>query len=245
MERRCYDQPLLACTPGTTLCDDFEGPLAGWYAINYNHSTLTLDAVQTHSGHQALHAGVRPHDPAAAPPDNISQAQVTQAVSIAPDIFMRFYFYQSWIFPNYVEIAALQENRGDYRGASLWLNTGKLEVDAPIDAADAITPMELTRLGNRLLPEREWTCIEWQIHVGVAEGSLRAWINDEPQDELYLPANTSLVTPTSGQGTVVVAGLGFFTDDAAPFPSYDVWFDDIAVSSQRIGCLSEVTRPLP
>src|SRR5262249_29187775 len=128
MERRCFDRPLFpTCSPGAALCEDFEGALAGWYVINYNHSTVMPDTMHLHTRNQALHTAVRPRNPTAAPPDDLSQAQITQAVSIAPDIFVRFFIYQASIFPNFMEIAALQENRGDYRGASLWLNTGKVE----------------------------------------------------------------------------------------------------------------------
>ena len=107
-ENRCFDRPLFPTCSGAALCEDFEGDmLGGWFLINYNQSTLKLDGTRVHTGKQSLHAGVRPHDPNAPPPNNISQAQVTQAVSVAPDIFMRFFINQSSIFPNFVEIAAL------------------------------------------------------------------------------------------------------------------------------------------
>jgi len=235
MEKRCYDRPLPACSPDALRCEDFEGALAGWTIVNYHQSTVQLDTTRAHSGVQSLHAAVLPHDPAAPPPENISQAQVTQTLSIAPDIFMRFFLYQPAIFPSIVEIAALLGNEGDYLGASLWLNSGRLSVDAPYNIADQITPDALSRPGNRLLPENRWICLEWQVHVG-NPGEMRVWVNDEEQTELYLAADTTLVAPASGAGTVVTAGLGFFTDQHVDFSSFDVWLDDIAVSPQRLHC---------
>ena len=107
-------------------------------------------------------------------------------------------------------------------------------VEVP-DIAGAHTPTELTRLAQSPLRLNQWVCLEWQIHVGT-QGAIRVWVDDVEDPDLYIPADTSLVAPDSGEGTVVVAGLGFFTDQAVTFSSYDVWFDDIAVSPQRIGC---------
>lgn len=89
-----------------------------------------------------------------------------------------------------------------------------------------------------------WTCFEWQMQA--ADNSVNVWIDGVAKPELSVStrnhggANTDFVFPAFNQ---IKLGWQLYQGGATP-NRYDIWLDDIALTSSRIGC-GAGTQPLP
>ena len=82
----------------------------------------------------------------------------------------------------------------------------------------------------------KWLCLEWQ--VAAADNDIRVWIDSAAQTDLSVSTKNhggsagDFVFPTFNK-----IWFGWWLYQASPTPDhFDVWLDDIAISSQRLGC---------
>lgn len=81
-----------------------------------------------------------------------------------------------------------------------------------------------------------WLCMEWQLRA--ADSTVNVWIDGVARPELTVSktshggTNVDFVFPTITQ-----IWFGWWLYQAGPTPaSFDVWFDDIALGTSKIGC---------
>lgn len=87
------------------------------------------------------------------------------------------------------------------------------------------------------IPANTWTCVEWAVENNPSYDRMYAWVNDKP-----------VMEATSVDNWQNKPMGDFFNNDSAKYVSFgwrkfgsgadvsDIWFDDIAVSTKRIGC---------
>jgi hypothetical protein len=117
---------------------------------------------------------------------------------------------------------------------------------------DGTTPIMEWNYADTELPERNgmeiatnmypaanaWTCIEF--HTSMSEGSIEAWVNSQADTNMTFIPGTTAVSPlnsawNTNRPTLDIQGVGFGWIDFSS-GSNTLWFDDIAISSSRIGC---------
>lgn len=82
----------------------------------------------------------------------------------------------------------------------------------------------------------KWTCMEWQMDA--ADNSVKVWIDGVAQPDLSVSTtnhggtNENFVFPVFNQ---IKLGWQLYQSGATP-GQFDVWLDDVALSSERINC---------
>lgn len=230
------------CAGGTYLfCDDFEsyetGPAtsAKWESVTASASdTLTIDTTHARSG-KALHVHVSQNEFAFAklkdfaPPDGGFYGRVHVWVNEFPSA------------PDYAHFT-LVEAAGD---------PGSAGVLRPLGGQyDPETKLAAFGVGSDGGPTGDWTnwkttapakggswlCLEWQMRT--ADSGIDVWIDSVAKPELG-------VTRTSHGGNDVDLDFpkwsslwfGWWLYQGGPTPdTFDLWYDDVALSTSRIGC---------
>jgi hypothetical protein len=222
----------LATPPGADLAgiplftDGFETGVIGtfWSEVLHN-GTLTVDTVHAHRGQYALHV----HNGAIVPPD-YAQADVveTQAVPL-PDLYVRAFVWvqsaPSGFDPTSVAIFAADQAASPFKGVNLNLAGGSFSsfnnVPTPNVSFTASTPA---------MPTDQWVCLEWHVQAATS-GSAKAFVNGAEVTALSGTQNT-LPSPTLGE-----VGIGLIAFPSVNTKARDVWYDDIAVDANPIGCV--------
>jgi hypothetical protein len=84
-----------------------------------------------------------------------------------------------------------------------------------------------------VFPPGAWTCFEMSFDP--AAMTLEVWVNGNDAPDMH-PSNIALDTyDTLRFGFEKYAGLDPAVDGGAP-ASLDLWYDDVAIGTQRIGC---------
>jgi hypothetical protein len=202
---------------GTVLCDDFEMP-----ALNYDpcwlvemNALVEDDLTLARTGSRSMHVHV---NDLLAP--QVGQGEVTETALVpVPVFFMRAFVYLPALPGSWLRLAGLLEAAAPNEGPSLWIFSSGLTVtDTAGGQYSAGTSLPLAR----------WACLEWQVTVG-SPGELHVWVDGA---ELI-----SVVAPTDlapGLGRLSI-GAAFFGIPSA-VPAFDIWWDNVVVDSQRIGC---------
>lgn len=218
------------CRAGMLLCDGFEGGAidpARWRVVEGDGGEARVDSARAASGRSALRVRLTANVNA--------RAFVRTAVGqVFPnprnEVFGRLWTYVEPGHPdshNYLMAAEgqLDGARVQYRLDS---NRGRLN-------ARYTNPKTISEHGGLMdfgpnqvtMPTRKWFCIEW--HIDGARDRMSVWLDG------------NLITTTSDARWKAAAfeflEIGFRTyqkpDEA---PSYDVWYDDVALDDERIGC---------
>jgi hypothetical protein len=95
-------------------------------------------------------------------------------------------------------------------------------------------------------PVAKWVCVEW--NVDAAKGEMHAWLDGTQAQVDATGSGSSCVAPAAA-GTPW-QGPARFSKVALDWEAYDsdspqqqVWFDDFAIGTQRIGCPNAPTTP--
>jgi hypothetical protein len=226
------------CAGGSYIfCEDFEsladGPAqknAKWEPVA-NGGTLTLDKVHAR-GDRALHVHT----------DSNGDAYIAIAPFAAPSnsFFGRTYLYAD-AFPSAPDYAhyTLVEGTGSTPGMIRFIGGQYIPGKGALwgVGSDGGPTGDWTDWKETAPVEAAaWTCIEWEA---AAEGNtIRVWIDDVAKTELTVSTNmhggnnVDFVFPTFDKITV---GWQLYQDGPTP-SQFDLWFDDIALSTTRIGC---------
>jgi hypothetical protein len=206
----------------TGLYDDFELPelrIPPWEAVQ-EIARLSIDDQWAYRGNRSLRVHFN-----GAPANEVVQGELTEIPFVPKeDLFARFFIYVPASVPmtTATRISGLiQDLQTQPKGFGLWLNDFNLEVDRP-GYSDVVS--------TTALPLAAWTCLEWQVTTASA-GAVRVWLNGTAVGDLDLVTDTRLDPPV---GRFVVGFAYFGLHDA--LGAGDVWIDDVAVDTQRIGC---------
>jgi hypothetical protein len=206
------------------LVEGFENGLGAPWSSNISAgSSITVDSVHVHRGTKALHV----HAAAVNPPTTTSEQVdiVETAVVPLPDFYLRaFVFVPSGADPTSVAIFAVDQASSPFKGINLNLEAGSLSSFNNIPATSvsfkATTP---------ILPTNQFVCIEWRIKEST-NGYAHAFV--ENSEVTALSPNQS----TQPDPRVGLVGLGLIAFPSKAVAARDVWFDDIIVDDNPIGC---------
>jgi hypothetical protein len=224
-------------TPGLLFCDDFEdtplGPAASArWTTDAQAGALTIDGAHAR-GARALHVHTDGNGramirvPGFAPPGNSfwGRAQIwVTAFPTAPD------------YAHFTMVEAAGNGGGVVRpiggqyipsaGTSLW---GVGADGGPTGDWTRWQPAAPALAGR-------WLCMEWQLRA--ADDGIDVWIDGLARPELSVArtahggASVDFVFPAFTQ-----IWFGWWLYQGGPTPSqYDLWFDDIALGTTRLGC---------
>ena len=225
-----------AAIPGALFCDDFESYAAGpavranGWSPTTSSGTLTFDAVHA-QGKQALHVHTEGNGRA--------YIQLSPFTPPANSFFgrMRVWVDAFPVAPNYAHFT-LVELAGT--GAGLIRPIGGQFIDS----------QSLWGTGSDQGPTGDWTnwrtstptqnarwiCLEWEL--AAANNAINVWIDGVAKPELSVTttthggSNVDFVLPTFNS-----IWFGWWLYQSGPTPNqYDVWLDDLALSTQKIGC---------
>jgi hypothetical protein len=236
-----------ACGPGTVLCEDFESymapaDLAAAWTTTVTAATLTVDTTKAAHGQRALHITAAAGTPVAViakqgPPlfpfaGNVIFGRVRMWLTATPGGAYHW---------NNIQAA------GDLPGTTLWGKYGwggqfgKILAGYTVRTAQTATTatIDCSNPSASAFPSQKWVCVEWEF--------------DGVKNEMHLWFDGALLTDVDvvGMGTRCVNNADLGKLWAAPTFSFlslgwqqyqgsngplELWMDDVAVGTQRIGC---------
>ncbi len=235
-------------TAGTELCEDFEsGALDAkiWGQHASGGATLSVDGAHTHGGAFALHVKLMAGKQAT--------AQITDAVTFPAK--NNTFYTRAWI---YIDPDLPADDMGGFHMAYL-LATGNNDlgfVEAGLGAAGdkqylgyseyygagpdvhahGPTFTEFGPRSNLRITTKTWICLELMQGGDATTTHRRVWINDAE-----LPEQMNDFSDRKPPAFSLMS-IGVLQYHVTPILT-DVWFDDVRVSSARIGC--GATPPAP
>ena len=229
------DSPALvsftSCTqPGVYFCDDFEsGAINPTYGQRHNGaSKVTVDSVRAHGGKFSLHT-IFSHDEAG--------IDVRPKFPAGPTkFFMRAYVY--FTLPTNIYDIEMFWVFGTLPNVKDQIMVNVSSVDIPWGEPGGTRHAELNYVPNGdglvvndkigLVPD-SWSCWEWQVDGDKNEW--RVWVDGVQQIEV-LYAFYLKRFPVPNVDSMFIGLIGHTDEPAA----MEYWFDDVVVSSERIGC---------
>jgi hypothetical protein len=218
---------------GLALCEGFESGMLNqgrWHAATGigdpgagSEPTLTVDGTRPYRGRYGLRMRLGPTNQSI-----FVQAELTER-SVIPtgQLFLRAFV---WIPAGLVGLDGwlLSAVNPSFNYLSVNLTpSGKLGY------SDTLGPSEVREESTTAMPTNRWACLEWQLvdstADGRADGAIHVWLDGT---ELAFQSNKGLVMRPWVDGI----GFGFQAQTAGPLPALDVFFDELAVDGQRIGC---------
>lgn len=204
--------------PGLLLCDEFEASsidASTWTSFTNNGGLLELSTTHAHSGAQSLHAHV--------PPKAGADAHVTETKTFpqsASNLYARAWFYFEPSAPiAHVSYFSAKGPNATYTFAS---QSGTLMSLAYFSST------ETANHSATGVPIGHWACMEWNFDAGA--GTADYWLDGTPLQDLHEGSWGKDAFQSHD------FGISLFGTDTGP-AAYDVWLDDIAVATSRIGCL--------
>ncbi|HYS35079.1 MAG TPA: cellulose-binding domain-containing protein [Pseudonocardiaceae bacterium] len=233
------------CTAGSAIfCDGFDDqagatPSGRWSVATPNCSgtgTASIDGTVAHTGSKSLKIvgtdGFCNH---------VFAADPTDPPAAAPTWFVRFWIRHTTALPTgHVTFLAMNNSAagntdlrlGGQNGALMWnrqSDDATLPDQSPAGVAQSVP-----------LPVNTWTCVEFS--VSGATGQIQTWV-----DGTAVPGLTEDGVPTQNVDDQWLAGSGAswrpnLTDLKLGWESYggggpdNLWFDDVALGTSRIGC---------
>jgi hypothetical protein len=214
--------PSLCAQEAYLFCDGFEQSiLTNWAAISTTGGQAGLDSTHVYRGRRALHANTY-----AILEAGTSESAYVMKYGATPwptHFFTRMFVYMPSPPPTFTfNILDLQQNGGSYTGLELRVKPSEL-----LGMVTFLTPADQQwQSSDASVGFDQWMCFE--LEVDTAAETEHVYVNDVEVTDLA-QGNLAL-----GQLGNVIVGLGFA--QANPQPSYDVWIDEVAVDSARIGC---------
>lgn len=235
------------CGPGTVLCEDFEtyaapADLAAVWTTTVTAATMTVDTTKASHGAKALHIKA-----AAGTPVAVIAKQGAPLFPIAGNVI--FGRVMMWLTAtpggdyhwNNIQAA------GDMPAATTWGKYGwggqfgKVLAGYTVRTTQTATTatMDCSNPSASAFPSQKWVCVEWQF--------------DGTKNEMHLWFDGTLLTDVDvvGMGTRCVNNADLGKPWSAPTFSFlslgwqqyqgsngplELWMDDVAVGTQRIGC---------
>jgi len=215
------------CPEGALFCDGFESGLnPDWMDTQNNGASLRHDAVCPYHGTESLHVTTSPLDVGGS-----AQAALwrNQPAPAGAELYVRTFLYFKGPEPteNEINLVAHMDPRGEFSATSVSLKTrgGYLLLTNHPAMTDAVSV-------ERIVPTDRWICLEWRMRWSTTDGTSVVWI-DGAEVPAPLSPTENLEAPPPTIRTMVQ--LGPF-NVGAPQGALEAWFDEVAISTSRIGC---------
>lgn len=212
--------PSLCTFADVALCDGFETVSVQsppWFFVN-QAASVTLDDAHVYRGKQALHIRAE-REPDAT---GVRQGELTETlVGGMAAKYARFFAYvPSPTPPRSFRMAGALQADAPNQGPQLYLTDGTLTLEWPGGALAASSPLPLDR----------WVCIEWMVD-SISPG-MRVWLDGEEVDGLTTFDGSFVTDPPLARFSLGIAYFAY----TETFPEVNVWYDEVALDSARIGC---------
>lgn len=236
---------------GAIICDDFENqtgidPSGFWQALYPDctgHGSVMVDNTYANSGSKSIM--VHGHSNFC---DHAFFGNTTAIESIGNLLYGRFYVRQDLALPDHhITLMALKDRNDADNDLRLGGQQSVLDWNRESDDATAPSMSSAGIAKSVTIPPRQWTCVEFKIDS--ANGYLQAWVNGSEVEGMRVDGvDTPDVdqvwhTRANWQPRLVDFRLGWESyggDDI----THNIWFDDVALATQRIGCsASNPTTP--
>jgi hypothetical protein len=226
----------------TVFCDGFENqtgtvPSGRWSISTPDCSgtgTASVDSTVAHTGSKSVRV-----NGGASYCNHAFIDDTADMTVVGPDVFVRFWVMHNTALPTgHVTFLAMTDaadggmslRLGGQNGALMWnrqSDDATLPDQSPAGVAQSVT-----------LPVNTWQCIEFEVNS--ASGAINTWVNGTSVPGL---TEDGVATPNVNDQWVAQATnwRPHLTDLRLGWESYatetdTLWFDDVALSSSRIGC---------
>ncbi|HEV3189239.1 MAG TPA: hypothetical protein VGY54_02020 [Polyangiaceae bacterium] len=235
------------CPAGALLCDDFEkymsaADLAAAWRVTATAATLQVDATKPFKGNQGLHISapgggthtaviVKEGAPIFPIPGNIFFGRMMVWVNQVPTGGVHWNNVQSaGLLPNSTQTA-----KYGWGGMFGTIMAGYTVRNDPAGAA----VVDCSKSSAMTLPVKRWVCVEWKFDGAADE--MHYWFDGQLLADVdVIKTGTTCVTPQPPGGiwhAPVFSNLtlGWAQYQASPV-AIDMWIDEVAVHTQRVGC---------
>ena len=206
------------CGDGATLCDDFEGDAIPdhFREVNFGPSAIALDTTVSHSGSNSI---------------KVTSSQFTQMLATpvpGPAFYGRVYLMSDTpMNPGHNTYINAGEGDGDPNHGE-WIRIGEhreqLEINRKSDDAEILSSGDYNSLdGATQLAPNTWYCLEFLFDGPNKE--VRVWVDGDPVMNLHT---------TEWGANYQTFKFGY---ERYHGPDKTLWYDDLALGTQRIGCL--------
>jgi hypothetical protein len=231
-----------SCATGNYLfCEDFEsyalGPASSskWQTTTASGSdTLTIDATHVH-GTKSLAVHVNSNEfayiklPSFAPPNNSFFGRVYAWVTAFPTAPPYAHFTM-------VEAAGQPSSAGVIRPIGGQYDPQGMAADWGVGSDQGPTGDWTNWKPSAPAQAGKWLCLEWEMRA--SDDGINVWVDGVAKTELSVTTtmhggnNVNFVFPTWQS-----IWFGWWLYQANPTPNqYDLWYDDIVLSTTRVGC---------
>jgi hypothetical protein len=213
---------------GLALCDGFDAASgmidASKWTIATQAGTLAIDGTRAFRGRGSLKVHLDALDGSSG--TALGFASVIETATFpASDLFVReFVFVPSGFVDNPAAFTTVEQASGD-RGFSLQLEHGGLST-----FNDLVNPGDYRGIAG-MVPKDTWTCIEWEVPIAAAAPT-HVWVDGSEVPALGTMQST-LANPPVAHLALGMAGIAAGKTTVA---ARDLWIDEVAVDSARVGC---------
>ena len=232
------------CSSATVFCDGFENQTVGsvpsgrWSINNLNCSgsgTATITGAQAHGGVKSLEIdGVGTYC------NHVFADDTTDMPLAAPTWYVRFWFKHTAPLPtNHTTFLAMNNSADGNTDLRLGAQNGALMWNRQSDDATLPAQSPAGVAQSVVVPTGAWECLEFS--VSKTNGQIYTWYNGT-----LVPGLTEDGVPTQDIDSQWLGGSGAnwrpnLTDLKLGWENYSngndtLWFDDVALSTSRIGC---------
>jgi hypothetical protein len=219
---------------GAFLCEDFEedGGLAAnlWSKFDLSDGAhRAVDSTRYRSGQHSLHTWTDAVPGNARTPNLFASIEAHK--NFPSPVYVRVFVSLPSAAPQALEqFLVMQPDNPPYQGIYLGRqndNVVFLDVVPKPPVTGNATPFPAGQWTD------QWICVEWAITTGPS-GSVQTYINSQPANSQPAITIQSAEVPPFSPG-ILTLGIGFYPA-ASGQSQFDVWFDDLYVDTQRVGC---------
>lgn len=228
--------PNACASPNILLCEDFEsGAIApGRWSVTQDSATVEVTTGKAARGTHSLLVHVSNKLSGG---DNVGYIYSKKTFPLSgATLFIRALVYVPSAVPDrhysVMEARGTKNPDGSYPGYGLNLVPDLVELDKPSVFRTlrytVLGPSSQAKNSSQRVPYDQWTCFEWE---------LRGTTND-----LYFNLDDKAVPSMTVKGWTAPAGVRLYfgertVHDEPKYPDgFDLWIDEILVSTQKIGC---------
>jgi hypothetical protein len=225
----------------TVFCDGFEDqagtvPSGRWGVLTPDCSgtgTASVDTAAAHAGSKSVHV-----NGGGGYCNHVLVDDSADMPAAGPDVFVRFWVMHTTPLPaGHVTFLAMNDSAAGNTALRLGGQNGALMWNRQSDDATLPDQSPAGVAQSALLPAGTWQCIEFEVNS--ANGDISTWLNGTSVPGL---TEDGVATPDiDDQWLAKASWRPHLTDLRLGWESYasqtdTLWFDDVAMSSARIGC---------
>ena len=240
------------CPAGASVCDDFEkyasaADLSAAWSVTATGATVQVDATKPFKGKLGLHIS--------APGGGTHMAFIAKegapVFPIAGNVFygrMMVWLNQhpaGGVHWNNIQSSGLLPN-STQTAKYAWGGDGMLGAVAAgftirNNPTDTATVVDCYKTSTTPCPVQRWACVEWKFDGAADE--MRYWLDGQSlPDADVIKTRGTCITPLPAGGVWHAPvfsnlSLGWVQPNASP-TAIEMWIDEVAVDTQRIGCPS-------